>query len=139
MKRTTIAIAVLATFAAAGSFAGAASAETELDRLHRVQRENRDIRRDNRDIRNDKRDLRQDKRDLARDRAERNYDQRREDRAIEHGNLKAAEKWDQRRRAEQRDINSDKRDIRRDERDLHRDRVDRNEDVRRRNRDASGL
>ncbi len=74
MKRSTIAIAIVATLAAGASFAGSASAETEQQRLHRIQQENRDIRRDNRDIRADKRDLRQDKGQLAHDRAVRNYD-----------------------------------------------------------------
>jgi hypothetical protein len=139
MKNSTIAIAIAAALTATTGFAGTASAETEQQRLHRVQRENRDIRHDNRDIRSDKRDLNKDKNNLAKARAERNYDQSREDRAIEHGNIKGAEKWDQRRRAEQHEINGDKRDIRHDEHDLNRDRADRNADVRERNREASGL
>jgi len=69
-----------------------------------------------------------------------NRDIRRDNRgAIEHGNVKAAEKWDQQRQVEQHETNADRKDIRRDERDLNRDRADRNADVQQRNRDASGL
>ena len=70
---------------------------------------------------------------------ERNHDQMRENRAIEHGNVKGAEKLDQQRRAEQAEVNADKKDIRKDERDLNRDHADRNADVQQRNRDAKGL
>ena len=59
-----------------------------------------------------------------------------ENRAIEHGNVKGAEKLDQQRRAEQAEVNADKKDIRKDERDLNRDHADRNADVQQRNRDA---
>lgn len=119
MKLSTIAIAAVAALTVGTAYTGTASAESELQKLHEVQRDNRDIRHDNRDIHADKRDLRQDKGKLAHDRAERNYDQMREERAIEHGNLRGAEKWDSRRRAEQREIHEDKRDIHQDSSDLN--------------------
>ena len=118
---------------------GTVYAQTEGQKLERVENDNRDIRGDNRDIRGDKADIRRDENKLNRERAERNYDRRREERAIEHGNLKGAEKWDARRREEQREINATKRDIHQDKRDLARDRADRRKDINKRNRDASKL
>jgi hypothetical protein len=73
------------------------------------------------DVSRDLRDIRRDEAQLRRERADRNYDLRREFRAIEHGNLRAAEYWDARRRHEQLEINAIKRDLRRDRADLRRD------------------
>jgi hypothetical protein len=89
-----------------------------------------DIGRDIRDIRRDRGDIRRDEAKLREERAERNYDLRREFRAIEHGNLRAAEQWDARRVQEQRDVNAISRDLRRDRVDLARDRADLRRDVR---------
>ena len=89
-----------------------------------------DIGRDIRDIRRDRADIRHDYAKLREERSERNYDLKREFRAIEHGNFRAAEQWDARRRQEQRDINAIKRDLRRDQIDLKRDRVDLRRDLR---------
>jgi hypothetical protein len=139
MKSSALAIAIVAALTVSTGIVGKASAETEQQKVNKVHRLNKDIRHDNRDIRSDKRDLHRDKNKLTQDRAERNYDQMRENRAIEHGNVKGAEKWDQRRRAEQGEVNADKKDIRKDERDLNKDRADRNADVQERNRAASGL
>src|ERR1043165_4585416 len=86
MKR----IALLATAAATLMIAGATTASAS------------DIGRDIRDIRRDRADIRRDEAKLREERAERNYDLKRELRAIEHGNLRAAEGWDARRRQEQR-------------------------------------
>lgn len=83
-----------------------------------------DIGRDIRDIRRDRADIRRDEAVLRGERAERNYDLRRELRAIEHGNLRSAERWDARRRQEQREINAIRRDLRRDRLDLATDRAD---------------
>ena len=83
-----------------------------------------DIGRDIRDIRRDRADIRRDEAKLREERAERNYDFGRELRALEHGNLRAAERWDARRRQEQREINGITRDLRRDRLDLARDRAD---------------
>ena len=139
MKSSALAIAIVAALTVSTGIVGKASAETEQQKVNKVHRLNKDIRHDNRDIHSDKRDIHQDKSKLAQDRAARNYDQTRENRAIEHGNVKGAEKWDQRRQAEQRDVNAEKKDIRHDQRDLNHDRADRNADVQERNRAASGL
>ena len=139
VKSSALAIAIVAALTVSTGFIGKASAETEQQKANKVHRLNKDIRHDSRDIRSDKRDLHGDKSKLAHDRAERNYDQMRENRAIEHGNVKGAEKWDQRRRAEQGQDNADKKNIRQDRRDLNHDRADRNADVQERNRAASGL
>jgi hypothetical protein len=111
----------------------------ESKQLERVERDNRDIRHDGRDIRNDKADLKKDKAKLREERAERNADVRKEERAIEHGNLKAAEKYDARRRQEQKEINGIKKDIHKDKVDLAKDRADRRHDVAKRNKDAGKL
>ena len=139
MKSSALAIAIVAALTVSAGLIGEASAETEQQKVNKIHQENRDIRRDNRDIRSDRRHLQKEKKKLAQDRIERNYDQAKENRAIEHGNVEGAEKWDQRRRAEQKDVNADKKDIRQDQRDLNRDRADRNADVRERNRAAGGL
>jgi hypothetical protein len=89
-----------------------------------------DIGRDVRDIRRDRADIRRDGAKLREERAERNYDLRHELHAIEHGNLRAAERWDARRRQEQVEINAIKQDLRRDRRDLARDRADVRRDLR---------
>jgi len=89
-----------------------------------------DIGRDIRDIRHDRADIHRDYAKLQEERRERNYDLRREFRAIEHGNFRAAEQWDARRRQEQREINSIKRDLRRDQIDLAKDRADLRRDLR---------
>lgn len=90
-----------------------------------------DLGRDIRDIRRDRADIRHDYAKLREERRERNYDLKREFRAIEHGNFHAAEHWDAKRRQEQRDINAIKRDLRRDKIDLARDRADLRRDLRR--------
>jgi hypothetical protein len=138
MKSSALAIAIVAALTVSTGFAGNASAESDRQKANEVHHLNKNIRHDNRDIRSDKRDLHRDKLKLAHDRAQRHYAQMRENRAIEHGNVKGAEKWDQRRRAEQAEVKADKKDIRHDRRDLHHDRADRNADVHERNR-ASGL
>src|SRR5215471_13447120 len=107
--------------------------------VERVEKDNRDIRRDNRDIRSDKAELKADKSKLNEERAERNADRRKEERAIEHGNLKAAEKYDARRRQEQKEINATKKDIRNDKADLAKDKADRRHDIAKRNKDAGKL
>ncbi len=139
MKSSALAIGIAAALTLGVGFTGKALAETEQLKVNKIHQENRDIRRDNRDIRSDRRHLQQDKKKLAHNRLERNHDQMREDRAIEHGNTKAAEQWDQKRQAAQREVNTDKKDARRDGRDLSHDRADRNADVQQRNRDASGI
>jgi hypothetical protein len=88
-----------------------------------------DIGRDIRDIRHDRADIRHDEAVLHADRADRNYDLGREVRAIEHGNLRAAERWDATRRYEQHQINAFKRDLRQDRWDLARDRADLRRDL----------
>ena len=89
-----------------------------------------DIGRDIRDIRRDRADIRRDEAKLREERVERNYDLRRELHAIEHGNLRAAERWDARRRQEQREINAINSDLRRDRLDIARDRTDLRRDLR---------
>lgn len=89
-----------------------------------------DIGRDVRDIRHDRADIHRDYVKLRDERRERNYDLKREFRAIEHGNFRAAERWDARRRQEQRDVNAIKRDLRRDQIDLAKDRADLRRDLR---------
>jgi hypothetical protein len=134
-------MALIGSVAAALTLVAAPSAfaQSEGQKLERVERDNRDIRNDTRDIRRDKADIRRDRAKLREERGERNADLRKEERAIEHGNLKAAEKWDARRRQEQREINGIKRDVHRDKVDLRKDRFDRNKDIAKRNRDASKL
>lgn len=89
-----------------------------------------EIGRDIRDIRRDRADFRRDEAKLREERVERNYDLRRELRAIEHGNLRAAERWDARRRREQHEINAINSDLRRDRLDLAKDRADLRRDLR---------
>jgi len=81
------------------------------------------ISRDLRDIRSDKVDIYRDRVKLREELAERNYDWRRELRAIRHGNYWAAEQWDARRRHEQSEINGLTRDLRNDRIDLAKDRA----------------
>src|SRR5262245_10339394 len=57
-----------------------------------------DISRDLRNIRHDRADIYRDRVKLREELAERNYDSRREWRAIQHGNFGAAQYWDARRR-----------------------------------------
>src|SRR5262249_24874361 len=76
-----------------------------------------DISRDFRDIRHDRVDIYRDRVKLREELAERNYDLRREERAIRHGHYWAAQMWDARRRHEQSEIKALGRD-------LHKDRVD---------------
>src|SRR6516165_11976691 len=134
-------MALIGSVAAAPALVAAPSAfaQSEAQKLERVERDNRDIRRDTRDIRHDKADIRRDRAKLREERGERNADLRKEERAIEHGNLKAAEKWDRRRREEQKDVNAARRNLNRDKRDLAHDKVDRNKDIAKRNRDAGKL
>src|SRR5215475_5555026 len=82
-----------------------------------------DISRDLRDIRHDRADIYRDRVKLREERTERNYDWRRELRAIQHGNYWAAERWDARRRHEQSEINALGRDLRNDRIDLAKDRA----------------
>ena len=119
--------------------APSAFAQSEGQKLERVEKDNRDVRRDTRDIRHDKADIRRDRAKLREERGERNADLRKEERAIEHGNLKAAEKWDARRRQEQKDVNAIRRDMHKDKVDLAKDRFDRKKDINKRNRDAGKL
>lgn len=137
MKQMTLigSLAAALTLVAAPS----AFAQSEGQKLERVEGDNRDIRSDTRDIRGDKTDIRRDRAKLREERGERNADLRKEERAIEHGHLKAAETWDTRRRLEQKEINAIKRDMHKDKVDLAKDRSDRNKDIAKRNRDASKL
>src|SRR6266700_4543917 len=91
-----------------------------------------DISRDLRDIRHDRLDIHRDRVKLREERAERNYDLRREWRAIQHGHYRAAQIWDARRRHEQSEINALSRDLRKDGVDLARDRADLRHDLWRR-------
>jgi hypothetical protein len=111
-------IALIGSVTAALLFAGASSAVAG------------EIGRDIRDIRQDRAGIRRDEAKLREERVERNYDLRRELRGIEHGNLRAAERWDARRRQEQREINAINSDLRRDRLDLARDRADLRRDLR---------
>jgi len=83
-----------------------------------------DISRDVNDIRRDRVDIYRDHVKLNEEKAERNYDRQRELRALRNGNFWAAEKWDARRRQEQRDVNAINRDLHHDYRDLAKDRAD---------------
>src|SRR5262249_43138349 len=96
-------VALVGSFAAALMLAGVSSAFAQVD----VYRDLGDIRRDRGDIVRDRAKLRE-------ERAERNYAARREWRAIEQGNWRAARYWDGRRREEQREINAIGRDLRND-------------------------
>jgi hypothetical protein len=121
MKTGSIAmrrVALLGSFAAALMLTGASSAFAQSD-----------IYRDLRDIRRDRADIYHDQADLRGDRADRNYDARREWRAFEHGNWRAARYWDARRRHEQFEINVDRRDLRHDDYDLARDKADLRRDI----------
>ena len=111
-------LAMMASAAAALMLAGVSTASAG------------DIGRDIRDIRRDRADIHHDYNKLREERSERNYDLKRELRAIVHGNFRAAEQWDARRRQEQRDVNTIKRDLRRDQIDLARDRADLRRDLR---------
>ncbi len=101
-----------------------------------IRQDNRAIAQDNRDIAHDKRDIANDRRDLHDARQARNRDQAMEDRAVKHGDMKDAQKWEQRREHAQQQVNRDKRDLARDERDLHHDRAERNQAVHDRNQDV---
>jgi hypothetical protein len=116
-----------------------AFAQSEGQKLARVEKDNRDIRHDTRDIKHDKFDIRRDKTKLEDERAERNADLKKELRAVERGNLKAAEKWDARRRHEQQDVNAMRKDFHKDKVDLAKDKMDRRQDIAKRDRDASKL
>jgi hypothetical protein len=91
-----------------------------------------DISRDLRDIRHDRLDIYRDRVKLREEQAERNYDLRREWRAIQLGHYRAAQKWDTRRRHEQGEINALRRDLHKDGVDLARDRADVRRDLWRR-------
>jgi hypothetical protein len=136
MKHLTF-VSAIAAVVALGSNMTAIAQESKA--LERVEQDNRDIRRDNRDIRRDRVDLKTDAAKLKEERAERNTDLRKEERAIEHGNLKAAEKYDARRRQEQKEINGIKKDIRTDKADLSKDKADRRHDIAKRNKNAGKL
>src|SRR5262249_6369107 len=129
MNRLAVVGTAALTLAMASSAIAQSAADREEKRIERVEKDNRDIRRDARDARQDRLDITRDAAKLKQERAERNRDIKLEERAIEHGNLKAAEKYDARRREEQRDINAAKRDIRRDKKDLARDKTDLNRDI----------
>jgi len=111
-------IALIGSAAAALLFVGASTASAS------------DIGRDIRDIRRDHVDIRHDLGKLQQERAERNYDLKREFRALVHGNLRAAEAWNARRRQEQREINGIRSDLYRDRFDLAKDRADLRRDLR---------
>jgi hypothetical protein len=134
-------VAIIGSLAAVLTLAAgsAAFAQSEGQKLERVKKDNRDIRHDGRDIQHDKADIRGDKAKLQDERAERNADLRKEERAIERGNLKAAEKWDSRRRQEQKDVNAISKDLHKDKVDLAKDKLDRRRDIAKRDRDASKL
>ena len=100
-----------------------------------IHNDNRQLHRENRDIRHDKRNMAGDKHDLRQDRRERNRDQFMEDKAIQRGDLKDAQKWDQRRRQEQHEVSQDKRDLAHDRSDLRHDRNARNDTLHDRKRD----
>jgi hypothetical protein len=114
MKR----IPLFLSFAAALMLTGASSAFAQSD-----------IYRDLRDIKHDRVDIYRDRVDLAEDRVARNYDARREWRAIEHGNWRAAWYWNSRRRHEQFEVNADRHELRHDASDLARDRADLRRDI----------
>jgi len=130
-------VSAIAAVVALGSDMTALAQESKA--LERVEQDNRDIHRDNRDIRRDRVDLKSDAAKLKEERVERNTDLRKEERAIERGNLKAAEKYDARRRQEQKEINGIKKDIRTDRADLSKDKTDRRHDIAKRNKDAGKL
>jgi hypothetical protein len=134
-------VAIIGSLAAVLTLAAgsAALAQSEGQKLEQVKKDNRDIRHDSRDIKHDKIDIRGDKAKLQDERAERNADLRKEERAVEHGNLKAAEKWDSRRRQEQKDVNAISKDLHKDKVDLAKDKLDRRRDLAKRDRDASKL
>jgi hypothetical protein len=111
-------VALLGSIATAFMLTGASSAFAQSD-----------IYRDLRDIRRDRVDVYRDQANLREDRAERNYDARREWRAIEHGNWRAARHWNARRRDEQHDVNAIRRDLSHDVSDLARDKVDLRRDI----------
>ena len=115
MRRVT---PLLGSFAAILTLASASSAFAQSD-----------IYRDLRDIRRDRADIYHDQSRLSGERAERNYDARREWRAIEHGNWRAAGYWDARRRHEQHEIGASDRDLWRDRGNLARDKADLRRDV----------
>jgi hypothetical protein len=110
--------ALIGSAAAALLFVGASTASAS------------DIGRDIRDIRRDHVDIRHDLGTLQEERAERNYDLKREFRALVHGNLRAAGAWNARRRQEQHEINGIRTDLYRDRFDLARDRADLRRDLR---------
>ena len=116
-----------------------ASAETEYQKIKRVERDNRDLRQDSRDIRLNGADVRRDERELQEERHERNYALGREVKAFVRGNITAARYWDAQRRHEQHDVIVEKREIRRDRADLRHDHFDRGVDVIKRTYDASKL
>ena len=91
-----------------------------------------DISRDLRDVRHDRLDIYRDRVKLREELAERNYDLRREWRAVQHGNYGAAQTWDARRRHEQSEINALRRDLHKDSVDLAKDRADLRRDLWRR-------
>jgi len=136
MKHLAFASAMAAVLTLAS---GPTAFAQESKAVERVEQDNRDIRHDNRDVRRDKADLKTDRAKLKEERAERNADLRKEERAIEHGNLKAAEKYDARRRQEQKEINGIKKDIRNDRADLSKDKADRRRDIAKRNKEAGKL
>jgi hypothetical protein len=111
-------VALLGSFAAALMLTGASSAFAQSDIYH-----------DLRDIRRDRADIYHDQANLRGDRAERNYDARREWRAIEYGNWRAARYWNARRLDEQHDVNAIRRDLGHDVSDLARDKADLRHDI----------
>ena len=114
MRRVTL----LGSFAAVLTLTGASSAFAQSD-----------IYRDLHDIKRDRVDIYRNQANLREDRAARNYDTRRERRAIEHDNWRAAWYWNARRRHEQFEVNVDRRDLRHDARDLARDKADLRRDI----------
>jgi hypothetical protein len=114
-------------------------AQTERQKIQQVEIDNGDIHRDKTDIGKDKAGVNRDGAKLNEEGKERNFDQAKEDHAIKSGNLKAAPRWDARRRQEQKEINALKNDLAADKADLHKDRKDVRQDISKRNRDGSKL
>ena len=91
-----------------------------------VRQDAKAVRQEQKEVHKDKVDLRKDRKELAKDRAQRNRDAKLEQRAVEKGNLPAAQKLDAKRKAEQKEIRADKKDVRADKTQLAKDRVERN-------------
>ena len=107
--------------------------------VNQLRQDKQEVRRDNHEIGRDKHDIARDKVELHQQRAQRNADQRAEDRAVKHGNVAAAQKLESQRERQQQAINHEKRDLRQDRKVLHTDRLARAGDVKERNQDARAI